>query len=57
VLGLAGVKMLVSDVYHVPVGPSLAAIAVILTVSVVASLRRASAAARAGVSSHRRCEA
>jgi hypothetical protein len=50
VLGLVGVKMLVSDVYHVPVGASLAAIAVILTVSVVASLLRPSAAADAGVS-------
>jgi tellurite resistance protein TerC len=40
VLGFIGVKMLVSDVYHVPVWASLGVIAVVLTAAVVASLRR-----------------
>jgi tellurite resistance protein TerC len=39
ILVLVGAKMLASDVYHVPVWASLAAIAVLVLVSVVASLR------------------
>jgi len=39
ILVLVGVKMLISDIYHVPVWASLAAIATILTTAVVASLR------------------
>ena len=39
ILGFVGVKMLVSGFYHLPTWASLAVIAVVLTVSVVASLR------------------
>jgi tellurite resistance protein TerC len=40
ILVLVGVKMLVADLYHVPVALSLGLIALILTVSIVASLLR-----------------
>ncbi|MDZ7673946.1 MAG: TerC family protein [Acidimicrobiales bacterium] len=40
VLAFVGVKMLISEQYHVPTYISLAVIAVILTVSIVASLRK-----------------
>jgi tellurite resistance protein TerC len=39
ILVLVGVKMLISDLYHVPVWASLLAIAAILTTAVIASLR------------------
>lgn len=39
ILGFVGIKMLVSGFYHLPTWASLAVIAVVLTVSVVASLR------------------
>ncbi len=39
ILVLVGGKMLLSDVYHVPVGVSLGLVATILAVSIVASLR------------------
>ena len=39
ILGFVGVKMLLSDVYHVPTWASLAVIVVVLAVAVVASLR------------------
>ena len=39
ILGFIGVKMLLADVYHVPVGISLGVIAVVLTATVVLSLR------------------
>ena len=38
VLGFVGIKMLVADLYHVPIGLSLVVIIAILVVSVVASL-------------------
>jgi tellurite resistance protein TerC len=44
VLIFVGGKMLLSDLYHVPIGASLAVIAGILTVSIVASLLKAPAA-------------
>lgn len=37
-LMLVGVKLLLADLYHIPIGVSLGAIALILTVSIVASL-------------------
>jgi len=39
VLGFVGVKMLLTDVVHIPVGISLAVIATVLTVSMLSSLR------------------
>ncbi len=39
VLGFVGVKMLIADLYHVPIGLSLGVIVTLLTVSVIASLR------------------
>ena len=39
VLMFVGVKMLLADIYHIPIGVSLGVIAVILTVSVLASLK------------------
>jgi tellurite resistance protein TerC len=39
ILGYVGIKMLLSDVYHLPTILSLVVIAVILTITVVASLR------------------
>ena len=39
VLTYVGVKMLVSEFYKIPVWASLAVIAIVLTVSIVASLR------------------
>ena len=39
VLGFVGIKMLITDVYHVPTALSLGVIIVVLTVAVVASLR------------------
>jgi tellurite resistance protein TerC len=39
ILGFIGVKMLLSDVYHVPIGISLGVIAVTLAVTIVLSLR------------------
>jgi tellurite resistance protein TerC len=39
ILGFVGIKMLVSGVYHMPVAISLAVIASVLTVTIVASLR------------------
>ena len=38
VLVFVGVKMLLTDIYHMPIGISLGVIATILTVSVIASL-------------------
>jgi len=49
VLGFIGLKMLISDLWHVPVWASLGVIAVVLTGSVLLSLRAASRAS--GVSS------
>ena len=40
VLIFVGTKMVISDVYKIPIGASLAVIALMLTVSIVASLRR-----------------
>jgi tellurite resistance protein TerC len=40
VLAFVGVKMLISDLYQVPVWASLAVIALVLTTAIVASLRR-----------------
>jgi hypothetical protein len=40
IIAILGVKMLVSDVYHVPIVASLGLIVVILTVAVIASLLR-----------------
>ena len=40
VLVYVGIKMLISEAYHIPIGISLGLIAVILTVSIVASLRK-----------------
>jgi tellurite resistance protein TerC len=45
VLIFVGVKMLVSEWYHVPIWASLAVIAITITVSVLASLRRTAVAA------------
>ena len=42
VLVFVGVKMLISDLYRIPIGASLAVIALFLAVSIVASLRQAS---------------
>lgn len=39
ILGFVGVKMLISGFYHLPTWASLVVIAVVLTVSIVASLR------------------
>ena len=39
ILGFVGVKMLISGFYHMPVAISLAVIAVVLTVTIVASLK------------------
>ncbi len=41
VLSFVGVKMVLADIYHIPVGLSLAVIAMILAVAVVASIVRA----------------
>lgn len=41
VLVFVGIKMVMADIYKIPIGISLAVIAGILTISVVASLRRA----------------
>jgi tellurite resistance protein TerC len=43
VLAFIGLKMLISDLYHVPVWASLAVITVVLSTAVVASLRRPAA--------------
>jgi tellurite resistance protein TerC len=40
-LVFVGVKMVLADVYKIPIGVSLAVIAGILTISIIASLRRA----------------
>ncbi|MFA5882346.1 MAG: TerC family protein [Acidimicrobiia bacterium] len=48
ILGYVGVKMLLSDVYHLPTILSLGVIAVILTVTVVVSLRADARDAEAG---------
>ena len=40
ILGFVGVKMLTADIYHVPVGISLAVILLILAVAIIASLIR-----------------
>ncbi|CAB5030218.1 unannotated protein [freshwater metagenome] len=39
ILVFVGIKMLISDLYHIPIGLSLGFIALALTVSIVASLR------------------
>ena len=39
ILVFVGIKMLISDLYHIPIGLSLGFIATALTVSIVASLR------------------
>ena len=44
ILGFVGVKMLLTDVYHMPVWASLLVIASLLTISIVASLRATPAA-------------
>jgi tellurite resistance protein TerC len=41
VLVFVGVKMVLVDIYKIPIGLSLAVIASILTISIIASLRRA----------------
>jgi tellurite resistance protein TerC len=41
VLVFVGVKMVLTDIYKIPIGLSLAVIATILTISIVASIRRA----------------
>jgi tellurite resistance protein TerC len=41
VLVFVGIKMVITDIYKIPIGLSLAVIASILTVSIIASLRRA----------------
>jgi tellurite resistance protein TerC len=41
VLVFVGIKMVMTDIYKIPIGLSLAVIAGILTISIVASLRRA----------------
>ena len=41
VLVFVGIKMVISDIYQIPIGVSLAVIASILTIAVAASLRRA----------------
>jgi tellurite resistance protein TerC len=41
VLVFVGIKMVMADIYKIPIGLSLAVIASILTVSIIASLRRA----------------
>ena len=41
VLTFIGVKMVITDLYHIPVGVSLAVVAVILTLSILASLWKA----------------
>jgi tellurite resistance protein TerC len=38
VLGFVGVKMLLADIYKIPIGLSLAVVAGILAISIVASL-------------------
>ncbi|HZJ22515.1 MAG TPA: hypothetical protein VFD54_04345, partial [Anaerolineales bacterium] len=38
VLTFIGVKMVITDIYHIPVGVSLAVVAGILTLSILASL-------------------
>ena len=43
ILTFVGVKMLIVDIYKVPVGMSLGVIAALLTISIVASLLRARA--------------
>ena len=44
VLVFVGIKMVISDLYKIPIGASLAVISLMLTISIVASLRQASAA-------------
>jgi tellurite resistance protein TerC len=39
ILGFVGIKMLVTDLYHIPTFLSLAVIAVVLTITVILSLR------------------
>jgi tellurite resistance protein TerC len=41
VLVFVGIKMVITDIYKIPIGLSLAVIASILTISIIASLRRA----------------
>jgi predicted tellurium resistance membrane protein TerC len=41
VLTFIGIKMLIADFYHIPVGVSLAAVASILTISILASFWKA----------------
>ena len=53
VLGFVGVKMLASELYKLPILVSLAVIVSILVVATVASLRKASADAAAGVTAAR----
>jgi len=38
VLGFVGVKMLLADIYKIPIGLSLAVVAGVLAISIVASL-------------------
>ena len=38
ILVFIGVKMLVMDIYHIPIGISLGVIACVLTISILASL-------------------
>jgi tellurite resistance protein TerC len=39
ILGFVGIKMIVSEWYHIPTGVSLAFIALVLTVAIVASIK------------------
>lgn len=48
VLVVVGVKMLIADLYHVPIGLSLGVIALILTVAIVASVVRGRGAEATG---------
>jgi tellurite resistance protein TerC len=45
ILGYVGIKMIVSQWYHIPVLVSLGVIAVVLTITVIASLRATQTAA------------
>ncbi|HEX2052453.1 MAG TPA: TerC family protein [Actinomycetota bacterium] len=52
ILGFVGIKMLISGFYHMPVAISLAVIATVLAVTVVASLRADKRDRQAGVGTH-----
>ncbi len=41
VLTFIGIKMVIADIYHIPIGVSLAVVAIILMISIVASLWKA----------------